>query len=364
MIDLNVLADCVNFKDKLNPSNFPMGSAYMIRKELYNPIPYLCDLLKVSTDPNITANPLIVDPATTPYSATDVTAFTSVVTLTSVGDPRVSYGEVMSAVYVEFIPRILTRTEVLQAGGVQVINNIVCNSDGFPIEQGVNSFAKTSIDLTGKEPLDFGMLHIPATQLTFDQLMTPIQPVEVQNFITTYVNTKRATDAQYFASFIITYFPSTIWGYRILNFPNLNYLIVELTKDTETKDSSNNKVLQYVWIKYFDDSINTVACNLGLATIDVYNTYPLPASIQMSYAMSSDIQNFTLLMSNPAYAEQYYNYLIQYYSSTSQESFTNMFTASGSNTYLQTFINSLTSGNLFTGSYTVSSVDTVNCQIN
>jgi hypothetical protein len=52
-----------------------------------------------------------------------------------VGDPRYPTNVALSAVFVNFMPRIDAYTELLNAGGCKVVNGYICNEDGVPITQ-------------------------------------------------------------------------------------------------------------------------------------------------------------------------------------------------------------------------------------
>ena len=154
-----------------NLSSYPIGSAQHLDPN-YNILPFLCDLLTMATDPNATG--LFTNPVT-PF---DITPFTNFSALTAVGDPRVSLGEAMTQTYINFLPRMITQTEVRQAGGSQVIDNYICTADGTPIKQSQTSHALLSLDLTGQKAYQYGAITVPPVSATFEELMKPIDPKE------------------------------------------------------------------------------------------------------------------------------------------------------------------------------------------
>ena len=113
-------------KQILNSSLFKDNSSKFLDPD-FDLKSFLCEVLKVTDLPNI--SPILKEekppfyPQKTDYSS-----------LTSVGDPRVSLGLTLSAGFINFMPRNIVYTETLKYRGSQVINNIVCDSDGNPIK--------------------------------------------------------------------------------------------------------------------------------------------------------------------------------------------------------------------------------------
>jgi hypothetical protein len=113
-------------KEILNTSLFRDNSAKFL-DPTFDVKAFLCEVLKVTDMPNI--NPILKEekppfyPQKTDYSG-----------LAEVGDPRVSLGLTLSAGFTNFMPRNIVYTETLKYGGTQIINDIICDSDGNPIK--------------------------------------------------------------------------------------------------------------------------------------------------------------------------------------------------------------------------------------
>jgi hypothetical protein len=289
----------------LNPSLFPVGTAQHLDIN-YNILPFLCDLLKATTDNNV--SPLLTE-GPTPF---DLTPYTDFSMLTGVGDPRASLGETMTQTYIHFLPRVITQTEVRQAGGTQVIDNYICTDDGSPIKISETIPVLLSLDLTGKKPYQYGAITVPPVSATFSELMRIIDPQEVKDFVNSYINGARERHAEDFSNFIKQYFSD----WKILSID-----VYEATKHLIVSLKKNNKT---AYIKYHSDVAQTVGCLLKLKEVKYFYSYQPPENMALSMAMSSLIKNFKLLMQNPKEAEKYRDLIINNYSSTPDQSYSSL----------------------------------------
>ena len=121
---------------------------------------FICELLKVVNVPNI--NPVLNEPEPFYIPSQDFS------TLLTVGDPRMPLGLVLSASYINFLPRNLVRLEAERNGGTQIIEGIICNEDGIPVKQTtLDSFSDK--ENTEKEIFVRGILDDPDLKNTYSQ---------------------------------------------------------------------------------------------------------------------------------------------------------------------------------------------------
>jgi hypothetical protein len=117
-------------KQKLLNSSLFMNNTAKFIDPNFDLKAFLCDVLKFSDIPDI--NPILEDNPNKIYDyKLDFNA------LSSIGDPRVSFGLTLSAGFLNFMPRNIVYSESLKFGGSQVINNIVCDADGNPVKVSV-----------------------------------------------------------------------------------------------------------------------------------------------------------------------------------------------------------------------------------
>jgi ATP-dependent Clp protease adapter protein ClpS len=282
----------------LNPTLFPVGTAQHMDIN-YNILPFLCDLLKATTDNSVSP---ILTPELPPF---DLTPFTDFGALSAIGDPRVSLGETMTQTYVNFLPRVITQTEVRQNGGTQVIDNYICNSDGVPIKKSETIPILLSLDLTGKTSYQYGSITVPPISATFDALMNPINPEEVITYVKDYISGKKEEHADYLVAFINQYFPS--WSKSIDVYTMMNFIIVVLF------DLANNAT---VYLKYYGDTANKVACGLSLNSLNQIIAYQTPTNMALSNAMNSELPDYKDIMSSSEKSSAYYNKVKSLYYTT------------------------------------------------
>jgi len=90
---------------------------------------FLCEVMKIATKNE--GNQVLYEPKEYDYAST-VLNFAS---LTAVGDPRISLGYTLSAVYHEFFPKAVAELEIKRSGGCQIVNGYVCDADGRKLKQ-------------------------------------------------------------------------------------------------------------------------------------------------------------------------------------------------------------------------------------
>jgi hypothetical protein len=297
----------------------------------YNILPFLCNLLQYATDENF--DPVIVEPP-----VFDITPFTDFTGLTAVGDPRVSLGEAMSATFIEFLPRMITQTEVLQAGGTQVIDSIICTADGQPIKQSQTVPILLSLDLTGKKPYQYGALTVPPTNATLEQLMKPIDPQEVIDYTKTYIDKAKSIHADDFVKFVNAYFlqSTRLWKPELIAFQTPPLFLVKLN---EYEDSSYKTIKNTVYIKYYYDVKDYVGCNIGVDSIQTYITSTAIDNNAMVIAIGVEIPNYQYLMQNLTKADEWYEYLINNTFTNTLSSYKNLFdNTDAANAYMQEYL--------------------------
>ncbi|NBX74959.1 MAG: hypothetical protein EBQ92_00185 [Proteobacteria bacterium] len=344
-IDPNFLIDPTCAPTGLNPSLFPVGSAQHLDPS-YNLLPFLCNLLNVTVGKDV--NPILASPT----SAFDITPYTDFSMLNGVGDPRVSLGEVMTKTYVEFLPRVITQTEVRQNGGTQVIDNYICTADGTPIKLSETIPVLLSLDLTGKKPYQYGAITVPPISATYEELMKPIDPNEVRGFIKKYVSGAKNASASAFTTFIKKYFPD--WTATVDLYQTPSCLIVTLSLGEEL-----------VYINYYPDVAVDVGCLLGIQSINQHVQSSTFGDYHMSMVMGAKIPDYKVLLNDKKASDEHYQYIINNFKTIAGNNYNNIFTNITANTaaYLDSFhsfFGSMSSNFLKQESNSIS----VNCNIN
>jgi hypothetical protein len=301
-IDPNLIdPTCVS--SNLDPTLFPVGTAQHFDIN-YNIIPFLCDLLKATTDPEATG--ILVPPP----SAFDITPFTDFTSLTGIGDPRVSLGETLIQSFIHFMPKIIVQSEVRQNGGTQVIDNYICTADGTPIKYSETVPILLSIDLTGKNPYQYGAITIPPITTSFEELMKPLFPEHVDEYVVNYISNKKSLHLNDFVNFINTYFKD--YTRSVYSYNSCSRILVVLEKET-TK----------IYLKYYPDVVNELAKALNLNEIkQPVGSANTASNFAMQLALTSVIPDYMALMANPSAAEQYYQTVIIQYKTTPDKEYT------------------------------------------
>jgi hypothetical protein len=286
---------------------FPVGSANFLDRT-YSVLPFLCDLLKYANDE--TVSPVIVE-----APEFDISPFTDFTGLTAVGDPRASLGNTLQATFINFLPRIIAQTEIFQSGGTQVIDNIICDAEGQPIKTSSTIPALLSLDLTGKKPYQYGSLLVPPITETLEELLRPIDPQEVIDYVNIYVKSSIDEQVIYFARFITEYFLVNGWSPTLAAYEQPPIFLVKLTKDNEI-----------VYIKYFTDVKHQLGCALGIRSIQTYFGTTTLDDRAMVVALSNDIPNYKYLMlEDPQKTREWYEYLINNTLAKITDNFTTVF---------------------------------------
>jgi len=313
----NIDQDIYCKPNKLNSSLFPAGTAQYFNRN-YNILPFLCDLLQnASMDDSV--SPVLVPP-----TEFDITPYTDYSGLTSVGDPRVSLGETISATFVNFLPRMITQTEVMQSGGTQIIDNYICDADGVTIKESETVPILLSLDLTGQKPYQYGAINVPPISATLEQLMTPIHPTEVIDFVKSYVNGAKIEHIGYFVDFCFTYFLNKPnWSAEIVEYQIPKTCMVILSHRDNT-----GKVTMKVYLKYYSDVSKELACKLGVNQVTYYaGATPISNNAELR-AETSPIPDYKQVYFNKYTQDDFYNNILSSFSSTPADDYTNVFSNS------------------------------------
>jgi hypothetical protein len=129
--------------------------------------------------------------------------------LSSVGDVRFSMGHALSAVQLDFFPRMELYTQILQAGGCQIIDEYICDQDGNPIQK---SYCATT----------------PTQNITLKEL--EIKPQEVVDYIFNKYEEYINYDVGAFYKYITDNYSSKGFSIRLLTIQDFPYFFfAELT---------------------------------------------------------------------------------------------------------------------------------------
>ena len=243
----------------LNPSFFPVGSA--VFDPNFDILPFLCQLLGAATNDSI-------DPVLKMPDEYDMAKHVDFTQLLNVGDPRYSDGAILSAAFINFLPRMITQVEVKAAGGSQVINNYICDSDGNPIKESMTIPVLTTVGTGG---INLYGYDIPSGLNEVD-LMKKLTAEEVYSFVNNYISLNVNVNADYFIAYLLEYYPKNIWNYSLHSFKNPPFFYIQL-------DHIDNNINDYsVYIKYHHNAQSYVAKKLAdfefisvSAPIDVRN---------------------------------------------------------------------------------------------
>lgn len=229
----------------LDSTLFPVGSA--VYDPNYNILPFLCQLMKVATNENIDS--VLVEPKD--YDYTRHVNFTG---LTGIGDPRFSTGHILSASFINFLPRIIAQLEVRQSGGSQIIDNYICDSDGNTIKESQTIPLMSSVGTGGINLLGY---DIPSG-LNAEKLLTPITQDEVDIFVNDFIINQTNEDAEYFISYITSNYPTEYWNPTLhaFKFPPFFYISLE------NKNYNSDEYRNTIYLKYYDNAQDYVAKRL------------------------------------------------------------------------------------------------------
>jgi hypothetical protein len=290
----------------LDPSLFPSGSANFLNPN-YNVLPFLCNLLQVANDETI--SPVLVE-----QPEFDISPFNDFSSLLSVGDPRISLGEMLSATHIHFLPKIIAQNEILQAGGTQIIDSYICDKDGNQIKKSEKIPILLSLDLTGKTPYKYGSITIPPIQSSLEDLLKRFDSEDIKDFVKNYFNEKIENHAEYFVNFINTHYIPAGWSV-FLNFNSASQIFY-----IEMRNGKNK-----IYLKYYPDVKEKVAKMFGIKNITVYPSYGKINSQQHAAALGAAIPNYKEIMEDDVKKINFINTIKNTYTEDSSQSF-NTFT--------------------------------------
>lgn len=202
---------------------------------------WLQEVAKHSTDENF--DPILlpkkakdgsyVNEDGTPYKEFDYMASVpGFDTLSAVGDKRYTLGHMMSAAFQKYLPKIELYTEIAQAGGCQVINEYICDSEGTPIQR-VSS-------------------NCPDGDLNID-------PNEVVSFVLGTYASKKQEDISGFVEFIREEYIKYGYTVELNTIKDFPYIFFAKVK-------RNNEIKYF---RYYYDDRNAVASGLNLPIVEV-----------------------------------------------------------------------------------------------
>jgi hypothetical protein len=317
----------------LDPSLFPVGTATFVDPN-YNVLPYLCQLLQVANDETI--NPVLATPP-----EFDITPFTDFSGLGTVGDPRVSLGVTISATLINFLPRMITQTEVLQSGGSQVIDNYICDSDGQPIKE--SKVLPALFSLSANQAFRYGALEIPPINVSLEELLRPIEPNEIRGFVSNFIKNSRSNSSEYFVNFLNTWFLfDERWEPSIHMYGTGGFFFLKLEFYQNVTDIDYEKSL---YLKYYEDQAHELGCKLGLSEI-IYHTENVFGNNALSKGMAAPIFDYKKIVNGPMQEQQnFYNMLMSTFltSKVEESSLQNLFNPNFSLQDAETTYKALTS---------------------
>lgn len=134
----------------------------------------------------------------------------------NVGDKRFSLENVLKATYDEFIPRIKAYEEVLAAGGCQIINEYICDTDGNPIIKATPICTQVANKIMAGTSM--GAVNVK-----------PITAQEVSDFINE--NWKKAVESQAnsFINYIKTNYINKKWNIELNDVQEFNIFYIKAT---------------------------------------------------------------------------------------------------------------------------------------
>jgi hypothetical protein len=301
-----------------NTSLIPAASSFS--DPTFNILPFLCELLKAASDET-------VDPVLVPPKEYDQSQHVNFSALTGIGDRRFSDGAILSAAFINFLPRIITQMEVGRSGGSQIINNYICDSDGNPIKQSSTLPIMTSVGNGGVNILGY---DIPKG-LDTTQLMKPVSRQDVFTFVQNYIIQQSQLHADAFIKYLQRHYnPSQGWRYSLHAFKNPPFFYVEI--DHMTKGNIDYSV----YLKYYDNVQDYVAKKL--ADINFINSN---AAIDLRIGSKFDnnavckafltpIPNYTKLLNDEDASASNNANAMKFYSATPNQQFSNYSTYSSS----------------------------------
>lgn len=215
--------------------------------------PYLCQLLKISNIP-------YVDPAVRIENENGFDYFNYLNAfygqLSAIGDSRVNFYEVWTDISENILPRAITQIEIAQAGGCQVMDGYICNSDGEKI--------KKASSLCGEG----------------SNFLKPISYEEVVQRVVNFVQNKHDEHADAYAEYIKRNYIDKGWTVKLIFYEKMYIFYAEAQKDTERD-----------YIKFYQESRKRVSDYLNIP-ITVKNVYFLENDSPENFRKM--IQNFVV----------------------------------------------------------------------
>jgi len=157
------------------------------------------------------------------------------------GDQRHSLGKALKSAYDEFLPRINAYTEVVEAGGCQIINEYICDSDGNPIIKASPNCMQVANTVTAQT--NNGAINVNI-----------LKPQEVVDFVNKDYQNSVKLQADSFINYIKTNYINQNWFVKLCDMKEINTFYVQAT--AANKD--------YVYLKYYYDQKDNIAKGLNL----------------------------------------------------------------------------------------------------
>lgn len=202
--------------------------------------PYLCQLLKIANIPDV--DPLVLAQNEEGF---DYDNFLNSYygQLSAIGaNERVNFGQVWSAVSLEFLPRIFTQLEIAQAGGCQVIDNYICTADGTKIKQASSTCREG------------------------DQFLKPITPEELENYIVSFIQTAYKNHSEAFIKYIRENYINQGWNVRLLFYSRSSFFLIEASRETtQVVDGQDVTYTEKIFKRYYQDQKEYISIRLGIS---------------------------------------------------------------------------------------------------
>lgn len=200
--------------------------------------------------------------------------------LTGIGDPRLSFGEMLSSVYAEFQPRTELYLELQREGGCQVIENYICDADGNPIRELTNSCAQfLNIDPTLIETEE--TINLPSITIS------PIQSTEVIEYVASLYSDAIQNHANKFITYIRKTYIEQNWNVSLYVIEDLPFFYVKAIQPTQSSTVT--------YLKYYYDQKDYVSLVLNIPiqvrasnTIDDSD----PTGVKLYQVMAQPINNY------------------------------------------------------------------------
>jgi hypothetical protein len=172
-----------------------------------------------------------------------------------IGDPRYPTNAALSAVFLNFMPRIEAYTELVNSGGCKIVNGYICNQDGVPVAK--------------------------ATTNCINNINTEhIKPKEIETFIQTSYDVAFKKESDSFINYVKTNYTNNGWILELIDMSQA--IFVKLSK------IGNDDVI----IKYFYDQKDYLSTS--------FNTPIKTFSLNLMVSLSGSYNQLFTALSNPA----------------------------------------------------------------